>query len=157
MTDMDRADKAVELFKSGCNCSQAVLCAYSDLFGIDNDTAMKVSEAFGGGMGRLRMTCGAVSGMFMLVGLKYSKGVPKDLQTRKLVYGKVQELAGKFKEKHGSVICAELLGVNKPADNGAAPTERTAEFYKKRPCISCIYDCAKLVEEYLVNEEECSD
>lgn len=149
---MDRAEKAVELFKSGCNCTQSVVCAHCDRLGIDTETAMKFAEAFGGGMGRLRLTCGAVSGMFMLAGLKYSKGIPKDLQTRTLVYGKVQELAAKFKEKHGTVICAELLGDNLPKDTGAVPTKRTEQFYKKRPCISCIYDCARLAEEYIFNE-----
>lgn len=147
---MDRVKKASELFKSGCNCSQSVVCAYCDLFGIDNETAMKVSEAFGGGMGRLRLTCGAVSGMFMLAGLKYSKAIPNDSQTRSLIYGKVQELANAFKQKHGTVICAELLGGSLPKDGGAVPTKRDADFYKKRPCQECVEDCARLVEEYLL-------
>ncbi len=149
---MDRVQKAVELFKSGCNCSQSVVCAYCDLFGIDNETAMRVSEAFGGGMGRLRLTCGAVSGMFMLAGLKYSKAVPKDLETRALVYGKVQEMAKAFKEKHGTVICAELLGENLPKDNGAVPTKRDENFYKKRPCVECIEDCAEIAGKYLFDD-----
>lgn len=147
---MDRVQKAVDLFKSGCNCSQSVICAYCDLFGVDNETAMRVSEAFGGGMGRMRLTCGAVSGMFMVAGLKESKAVPKDLQTRTKVYGMVQMLSEEFKKKHGSIICAELLGINLPKDKGAVPTERTAEFYKKRPCLSCIEDCARLIEEYVL-------
>lgn len=148
---MDRVQKAVDLFKSGCNCSQSVICAYCDLFGLDTHDAMRVSESFGGGMGRMRLTCGAVSGMFMLVGLKYSQGVPKDLATRTKVYGIVQDLAQKFKNKHGSIICSELLGVNLPKDTGATPTERTPEFYKKRPCLKCIEDCARLVEENLID------
>lgn len=149
---MDRVQKAVNLFKSGCNCSQSVVCAYCDLFGIDNETAMRASEAFGGGMGRLRLTCGAVSGMSMLAGLKYSKAVPKDLETRALVYGKVQEMAKEFKEKHGTVICAELLGTNLPKDSGAVPTKRDENFYKKRPCIQCIEDCARIAEKYLLDD-----
>ncbi len=151
---MDRVQKAVGLFKSGCNCSQSVVCAYCDLFGMDSETAMRVSEAFGGGMGRLRLTCGAVSGMFMLAGLKYSKAVPKDLETRALVYGKAREMASAFKEKHGTVICAELLGKNLPKDNGAAPTKRDGNFYKKRPCVECIEDCARIAEEYLLEDKK---
>ncbi|MCD8181606.1 MAG: C-GCAxxG-C-C family protein [Firmicutes bacterium] len=150
---MDRVQKAVELFKGGCNCSQAVVCAYSDLFGMDNNSAMRASEGFGGGMGRMRLTCGAVSGMCMLAGLKYGKGIPKDLETRIKVYGTVQKMAKEFEEKNGSVICGDLLGINKPKDTGAVPTERNAEFYKKRPCVGCVEDCARLVEKYLIKTE----
>lgn len=147
---MDRVQKAVDLFKSGCNCSQAVICAYCDLFGMDEETAMRVSEGFGGGMGRMRLTCGAVSGMFMLAGLKYSKGVPKDLETRARIYDTVQQMAKAFEEKNGSIVCGDLLGINKPKDIGAEPTKRDKEFYKKRPCVGCVEDCARLVEEYLM-------
>lgn len=147
---MDRVQKAIDLFKSGCNCSQAVICAYSDLFGMDGETAMRVSEGFGGGMGRMRLTCGAVSGMFMLVGLKYSKGIPKDLETRTKIYDTVQQMAKAFEEKNGSIVCGDLLGINKPKDTGATPTERNGEFYKKRPCVGCVEDCARLVEKYLI-------
>ncbi|MCC8160822.1 MAG: C-GCAxxG-C-C family protein [Oscillospiraceae bacterium] len=150
---MDRVQKAVELFKEGCNCSQAVVCAYSDLFGMDNNSAMRASEGFGGGMGRMRLTCGAVSGMCMLAGLKYGKGIPKDLETRTKVYDTVQKMAKEFEEKNGSVICGDLLGINKPKDTGAVPTERNGEFYKKRPCVGCVEDCARLVEKYLIETE----
>lgn len=148
---MDRIQKAKDLFESGCNCSQAVICAYSDLFGMDEITAMRVSEGFGGGMGRMRLTCGAVSGMFMLVGLKYGKGVPKDLETRTKVYDTVQKMAKEFEEMNGTIVCGDLLGINKPNDTSAVPTERNSEFYKKRPCVGCVEDCAKIVEKYLVD------
>ncbi|MCC8169523.1 MAG: C-GCAxxG-C-C family protein [Oscillospiraceae bacterium] len=149
---MDRVAKAVELFKSGYNCSQAVVGAYCDAFGMDFDTAMKASEGFGGGMGRMRLTCGAVSGMAMLAGLKYSKAKAGDTETRTLVYKAVQEMGKEFESMNGSVICGDLLGINKPKDNGAKPTPRTEEFYKKRPCAGCVEDCAALVEKYLMNE-----
>lgn len=148
---MDRVQKAVDLFKSGCNCSQAVICAYSDVFDLNENDAMRVSEGFGGGMGRLRLTCGAVSGMFMLAGLKYSKGIPKDLETRTKVYDTVQKMARTFEEKNGSIICGDLLGINKPKDTAPVPTERNSEFYKKRPCVGCVEDCARIVEEYLLD------
>lgn len=148
---MDRVQKATDLFKAGCNCSQAVICAYCDLFGMDEETAMRVSEGFGGGMGRMRLTCGAVSGMFMLAGLKYSKGIPKDLETRTKIYDTVQNMAKDFEKMNGSIICGELLGINKPKDTGAVPTDRSSEFYKKRPCVGCVEDCAKIVEKYLID------
>ena len=148
---MDRVQKAKELFKSGCNCSQAVLCAYCDLFGMDESMAMRVSEPFGGGMGRMRLTCGAVSGMFMLAGLKYSKGEANDIETRTKVYTTVRLLADEFKKINGSITCADLLGVNRPKDDGAKPSDRDAHFYKTRPCEHCITDCAKIVEKYLLD------
>lgn len=146
---MTKAEKAVELFKEGYNCSQSVVGAFCEDFGIDFDTAMKMSEPFGGGMGRMRLTCGAVSGMFMLVGMKYSKAQGGDLETRKLVYETVQEMAEEFKNKNGTITCAELLGADIPKNGGAVPTPRTETFYKKRPCIGCIADCAEIAEKYL--------
>lgn len=147
---MDRAQKAVELFKSGCNCSQAVVCAFCDLFGIDETSAMRLSEGMGGGMGRMRLTCGAVSGMSMVAGMALSDGIAGDTMTRKRVYEAVQKMAGEFKDKNGSVICSDLLGNNLPKDGSAEPTKRTESFYKKRPCIGCIEDCANIIEKYLI-------
>jgi C_GCAxxG_C_C family probable redox protein len=149
---MDRVEKAVELFKSGYNCSQAVIGAFCDEFGMDFETAMRVSEGFGGGMGRMRLTCGAVSGMFMLVGLKYSKAEGGDIETRTKIYETVQKLAKEFEEKNGSIVCGDLLGINKPKDDGAVPTTRSESFYKKRPCAKCVEDCAILVCDYLIND-----
>ena len=91
---MDRTEKARELFHNGYNCAQAVVGAYSDLFDVEPELAMRMIEGFGGGMGRMRLTCGAVSAMVALVGMKYSKGVADDTET--LIYGKVRELAGAF-------------------------------------------------------------
>lgn len=147
---MTKAERAVELFKSGYNCSQSVVGAFAEDLGFDFETAMKMSEALGGGMGRMRLTCGAVSGMSVLAGMRHSKAQGGDLETRRLVYGLVQEMAEEFKSKNGSLICAELLGSNLPKDGGSVPTPRTEEFYKKRPCIGCIADCAAIAEKYLL-------
>ncbi len=147
---MDRVQKAVELFKSGCNCSQAVVCAYCDLFGMDEETAMRASDGFGGGMGRMRLTCGAVSGMAFTAGLALSKGIAGDIPTRTKVYDTVQKMSNEFAEKNGSVICGDLLGINLTGEKGAVPTKRTDEFYKKRPCVGCVEDCAEIIEKYLV-------
>lgn len=154
MIDMgERAQKARELFFEGYNCTQAVVGAFADIFGMDTETAMRFSEGMGGGMGRMRMTCGAVSGMALVAGLKLSTGKPGDLETRSKVYAKVREMAAAFEEKNGSIICRELLGAAMPKDNGARPEDRTAQYYKKRPCPGCIYDCAEIVEKCLFEDE----
>lgn len=142
---MNRSEKAEELFKSGYNCSQSVIGAFCDDFGLDFDTMMKLAEGFGGGMGRLRLTCGAVSGMTMVTGMLLSSG-SKPGDSRAEVYVKVQELCRKFKDKNGSMICSELLGL----DGGAeppVPAPRTSEYYKKRPCSELVKDCVKIIEE----------
>lgn len=147
---MNRVEKAKELFKSGYNCSQSVVGAYSDLFGMDSVTAMRFAEGFGGGMGRMRSTCGAVTAMFMLVGLKMSKGEAKDTETRTKIYETVREMAAEFENMNGSIICADLLGVNRPSDDSAKPEERSKQYYKKRPCVDCVGDCAEIIEKYLL-------
>lgn len=144
----ERTEKAEELFKTGYNCAQAVVGAYSDLFGVEPKEAMRAAECFGGGMGRMRLTCGAVSGMFMLISLKYSKGEPKDTETRTKIYETVREAAKRFEEKNGTIVCGELLGID-TVEKSAQPSERTETYYKKRPCIGCVADCAEILEEIL--------
>ena len=141
---MNRVEKAEELFKSGYNCSQSVIGAFCDDLGLDFNTTMKLSEGFGGGIGRMRLTCGAVSGMVMVTGMMLSRG-EKDGDTRMEVYGKVQELAEKFKEMNGSIVCAELLGEN--TNTNPKPDARTDAYYKKRPCVELVKDAVKIVEE----------
>ena len=141
---MDRRERAEELFKSGYNCAQAVIGAFCDDLGLDFDTTMKLSEGFGGGIGRMRLTCGAVSGMVMVAGMMLSRG-EKEGDTRTEVYGKVQELAEKFKEMNGSIVCAELLGEN--TNTKPKPDARTDAYYKKRPCVELVKDAVKIVEE----------
>jgi C_GCAxxG_C_C family probable redox protein len=149
-----KSEKAAELFKSGYNCSQAVVGAFAEDFGIDLDTAMRISEGMGGGIGRMRLTCGAVSAMAMLAGLKLSSGKPKDTETKAEIYALVQKMAAEFKEKNGTIVCAELLGIAKPKNEGARPEERTEQYYKKRPCIGCVADCAEIAEKYLLDKED---
>lgn len=147
---MNRIEKAKENFKKGYNCSQSVVLAYADLFGVDEKTAAAMAEGFGGGMGRMRLTCGAVSGMFMLAGLKYSGGIAGDTETRTKIYDTVQKMARDFSEKNGSIVCADLLGLNLPKDSSPVPEERTRQYYQKRPCADCVGDCAEIVEKYLL-------
>lgn len=146
----ERAEKARSLFLEGYNCSQSVLGAFAELYGLDTDTAMRLSDGLGGGMGRMRLTCGAVSAMAIVAGLELSSGRPKDSDNRTEVYAKVREMSEKFAEKNGSVICRELLGGVISKDNGARPEDRTAEYYKKRPCADCVYDCAAIIESCLL-------
>lgn len=128
---MSRADIAKQNFLKGYTCAQAVLLAFSDITGADEETAMKISLPFGGGMGRMRLTCGAVSGMVMALGLILSRA-EVDSSNKRDVYAAVQELAGKFKTENGSVVCGELLsGAHLKASTEAVPEERTAEYYKK--------------------------
>ncbi len=147
---MDRVQKAVDLFKSGYNCSQSVAGAFCEALGADFETIMKATEPLGGGLGRMRLTCGAVAGMAVLAGLKYSEAKAGDVETKTLIYKTVREMSDEFKNRNGSIICSELLGSSMPKDNGARAEERTSEFYKKRPCVRCIEDCARIAEKYLM-------
>ena len=148
----DHVKKARELFLDGYNCSQAVLGAFCDEIGMDFNTAMKLSSSFGGGMGRMREVCGTVTGMFMVIGLAMGNDNSKDNTTKKNVYKSVQELAAKFKEDNGSIICRELLGFQKNNKESYVPSERTNEYYKKRPCPELCKYAADILEEYLKKE-----
>jgi len=150
-----RAQRAVELFKNGFNCAQAVFASCADLYGItDEQLALRLSASFGGGMGRMRLVCGAASGMFMLAGLQNGSSTPHDNEGKMANYAFVQQLAGDFKGKYGSLICAELLGLapkgqcNCKLDLDPRPEERTPEYYEKRPCPEMI---AEAVRIYLRN------
>lgn len=144
---MDHINKAVELFLGGHNCAQAVAVAFCDVTGLDETTAAKISSSFGGGIGRMREVCGAVSGLAMVAGLLYGYTDPgeKDIH-KKEHYQLVQELAGKFQAEVGSIICRDILK-NPPSDPN--PTSRTAEFYKTRPCARMVMLAAKIMEEYI--------
>lgn len=148
---MTRPEKAKQLFMSGYNCSQAVVGAFIDDFAIDYDTAMKLSSSFGGGMGRMREVCGAVSGAFMIAGLKCGYCDPCDKAAKSAHYALIQKIAADFKQQNGSIICRELLegvGCNGKCQ-GSVPEDRTAAYYKKRPCAELVYIAAKIVEDEL--------
>lgn len=146
---MSYREKAKELFLSGANCSQSVLCAFCDITGLDFETSMKISSSFGGGMGRMREVCGACSGMLMAAGLILGYSELNPGEAKKEHYALVQELAGKFRQKNGSIICRELLAGSINTDSAPTPSERTAEYYKKRPCPEYAADAAGILEEYL--------
>lgn len=150
---MSKGDIAKQNFLNGYNCSQAVLLAFCEDFGLEKETALKISEPFGGGMGRMREVCGTVTGMFMVLGLAMGNSDAKDGSTKKNVYKSVQEIAEKFKQDNGSIICRELLGIQKANKESYVPSERTTEYYKKRPCPELCKYAADILEEYLKEED----
>lgn len=142
------AQKAKELFMQGYNCTQAVVGAFHEEMNLDMEQIMKMVSSLGGGMGRLREVCGAVSGMFLVIGYFYGYADPKDFQAKSEHYARIQELAAAFREENGSIVCKELLG-SKGKDDSSVPDKRTKEYYKKRPCPELVERAAELVEEYM--------
>lgn len=142
---MNHAEKARDLFLSGCSCSQAVFAAFAEDFGIDQDAALKLASSFGGGMGGMRETCGAVSGMLMVAGLKWGYSEVGNLDVKTAHYARVRSLIEAFKDEHSSIVCRELL-----AHLGTLkkdPSARTAEYYKVRPCVMFVETAARLLDE----------
>ena len=157
MTDEElekRVEQAVENFMAGYGCCQSVVAAFADLYGLDETLAKKVAAGFGGGVGRLRMMCGAVSGIVMLVGLDCGQTEGADREGKSACYKVVQELLAKSKEENGSLICAEILGIQghekAPCSYVASP--RTAEYYKQRPCAAKVESAARIFADYLRNK-----
>ena len=157
----ERVEKARRLFKEGgYNCCQAVVLAYNDIFGIDDTMAAALSSGFGGGMGRMREVCGSVSGMVLLAGLLKPACDPSDKAARTGNYALVQEVAGEFKAMNGSIICKELLGLTGgPVAEGKGihgipesptPSDRTPEYYKKRPCEELVGISARIIGEKIL-------
>ncbi len=150
----DRPQQAVEYFMQGYNCSQSVVKAYADLYGFTQSQAEALSCGFGGGVGRMRMMCGAVSGIVTLVGMHLHVPGEDPRQARTRVYKVVQELLEEFRKQNGSVICAEILGLKGPIPKGQyVPSERNAEYYAKRPCAAKIESAARIFDEYLRREK----
>lgn len=145
---MNKHEKlAYKYFTDGYNCAQSVFAAFSEEMGIDEKTALRMSSAFGGGMGRLREVCGAVSGMFMVLGVLYGYDEAKNDAAKKLLYTRVQSFAGQFKDEYGTIICRELIGVE--GTQKPAPTPRNPEFYKKRPCLGFVTSAARIMSEFI--------
>lgn len=150
---MSKADSAKELFESGCNCCQAVFCAFLDETNLTKEDAMRLSAGFGGGVGRMREVCGAVSGLTMVLSNKFASTDPNDKKAKTELYALIQQAAGDFKEENGSIICRELLGLGEKSSS-PVPEERTKEYYKKRPCSELVHCAAAIAEKYLDNNEK---
>lgn len=147
----DRVQRAVENFMHGYSCSQSVVSAFADIYGMDDTMAKRVSAGFGGGVGRMRMMCGTVSALVILAGLDCGQTEGDDREGKAACYKVVQEMLATFKERNGSVICAELLAMNgcKVVKDTNIPDERNAEYYKVRPCARKVESAARIFAEYL--------
>lgn len=143
---MDHGMKAAELFLSGYNCAQSVAVAFCDVTGLEEKYTARMVSAFGGGMGRLREVCGAVSGMFFVLSLLYGYDTPGDDESKMRLYTDVQALAAKFREQCGSIICREILK-NPPTD--PKPSPRTEEYYRVRPCARMVLVAGQLMDEFI--------
>ena len=143
---MNYGEKAAQLFVDGYNCAQAIAVAFCDVTGMDEKAAAKMASSFGGGMGRLREVCGAVSGMFLVAGLLYGYEEPEEDKEKKEHYARVQELAAAFRERMGSIICRDLLN-NPPTD--PTPSPRTEEYYQTRPCVRMVFTAGEILENYI--------
>ena len=146
-----RTKQAIIFFEERYNCSQAVFMAYSDLYGIEQETAAKLATSFGGGMGRLREVCGAVSGMFLVLGLQYPFINTKDKVSKNTNYKVVQRTANEFKSIMGSYICADLLKLKQKLQSPES-AERNEDYYKFRPCTRCVALAAEIVGKELTLE-----
>ncbi len=145
---MNRGDAAYENFLKGYNCTQAVTVAFSDIFGLGEDKLAKISGGFGGGMGRMREVCGTFSGIVMVLSEVYGYSEPKNLEAKKALYEKIRAAAEQFRNDNGSIICRELLGLEKMEDS-ATPAPRTPEYYQKRPCPMLCRYAADLAEKMI--------
>ena len=146
---MTEKDRALELFTEGFNCSQSVFTAFAHRFGIDEDTAKRIAAGLGGGVGRQREVCGAVSGAAMVLGSLKAAVVGEDNETKKENYELVREFCDEFRKRQGgTIICREILEIGDKKES-ATPEERTAEYYALRPCARAVYDAAEILEEMI--------
>lgn len=146
-----RVEEAVKTFESGYGCAQSVFVTYADLFGIDRETALKLTSPMGGGIGRMREVCGTVSGMALLAGLKEGNTDPENDKGKENIYILTRQLADKFKEKHETIICRELLHLEK-MEKSPKPLKRTQSYYRERPCSQLVATAAKIIEEMLLED-----
>ncbi|MCI8571356.1 MAG: C_GCAxxG_C_C family protein [Lachnospiraceae bacterium] len=144
-----RVEQAVATFESGYTCAQSVFATYADLFGMEKEMALKLASPMGGGIGRMREVCGVVSAMALLAGLKKGNTDPANEEGKEQIYLLTRQMAEKFKEKHGTIICRELLGIQ-GMEESAKPSLRTEEYYSKRPCSRLVATAAGIIEEMLL-------
>ncbi|MCR4824038.1 MAG: C-GCAxxG-C-C family protein [Bacteroidales bacterium] len=151
MTDTEsRADLAADLFMQGYNCGQAVVVAFADRFGLSREEAARIAGAFGGGIGRQRLTCGTVLGMTVLAGLEEGNADPADKAGQKRCFDTVKQMTAGFVEQYGSTVCAELLGMpgHVKAD-GPAQHQAVPEKFCAKPCALKVQLAVRLFEKYL--------
>ena len=152
----ERVARAVDNFMAGYGCCQSVVAAFADLYGLDEEMAKRIAAGFGGGVGRLRMMCGVVSGIVMLVGLDCGQTEGSDREGKSACYKVVQELLAESTAANGSLICAEILGLKgyEKAHSSYVASPRTAEYYKTRPCAAKVESAARIFADYLKRNEK---
>lgn len=143
----EKGSRARALFEQGYNCAQSVACAFAAEMGLPESTVARLASPFGGGMGRLREVCGAMSGALTVLGMLYGYDGDGRQGVKAALYADVQALAAEFRRQNGYLRCGDLLGV--PAESDPTPTERTPEFYKKRPCSDIVESAAEMMEAYI--------
>lgn len=144
----EKGVRAKELFLSGYNCAQAVAGAFAEDMEMPLETVLRIAMPFGGGMGRLREVCGAFSGIVFVVGQLYGDAEPQS-PNKAAVYAAVQSMSEKFKAEMGSIICREILGLDKDSGTDPHPSKRTEEYYHKRPCAEVCALAASILEGYI--------
>ena len=144
----DHTEKAVTLFTQGYNCAQSVFVAFSDVTGIDEELAKRLSSSFGGGMGRMREVCGTCSAMFMIAGILYGEGTETDHSIKTEHYKRIQYLAEEFRKIHETIICRDLLK-GLAVTSEPTPEKRTEQYYKVRPCVKFVRTAAEILDRYL--------
>ena len=154
MTIEERGDLAKSYFLKGYNCTQAVLLAFLDKIPLDEKEALLLASSFGGGMGGMREVCGTVTGIFMVAGLLFGYVDPKAPQEKKEHYSRIRELADAFKKENGSIICGQLLaGVPVPVSENEAQEGEKTVILKKKPCPELVKMATKILDQYMVNNE----
>ena len=146
-------ERASALFRQGYNCAQAVFAAFCDVTGIDEKTSLRLSSSFGGGMGRMREVCGACSAMFMIAGYLYGYDTSDDSKVKSEHYKLIRDLADKFRELNGTIICRDLLAESKPSVGGE-PSERNEHFYSVRPCEKFVADAARIIDGMIAEKQK---
>lgn len=153
MTKEERIALSERLFVSGYNCSQSVVAAFADIYGFTEEQALRMSAGFGGGIGRMRLTCGAVCALALLAGLEHGAVDGDDSEAKSNCYRVTQLFADRFREEHGSIVCAELLKLKKGQPLSFVASPRTAEYYRTRPCVNQVITATRIFADYLENKE----
>lgn len=150
----ERAAHAKALFEDGLNCAQAAFAAFSDLTGIDYETSLRLSSSFGGGMGRMREVCGALSGIFLAAGALWGDYDPRDNGAKKEHYARIQALAAAFREENGDILCRNILGLKTAGPDDPTPAARTREYYASRSCGDCVASAVEILERAIAEAAE---
>lgn len=150
----ERVQKARENFLKGYNCAQSVFIAFADLMGLSEEEAAKFSSPFGAGFGRMREVCGTVSAMTMLLGFYEGNADPNDQEGKTRIYTRERELIELFLEEQKSIVCREILGLEKGQEEPPAPSVRTMEYYESRPCLGCVETAARIVEQEILKKQQ---